>query len=863
MPELQSMRFVLKDFELTNTAIGLSPDSESPWIPAVVPGGVHESLLAAGQISHPYYGTAEADLRWVEDRDWWYRTYFDLKRGADIDAPMRLIFHGLDTVVDVWLNELMLGHHENMYRPAEFTVSGLLCPRNELVLRFSPPLAGLEMPSSARELRDKLGAMFAQSGRDREEGEASEFIFEDRGKATLRRKPIFSWGWDFAPRLPSIGIWQPVELVFDRQATLTGYHVQTLRVDRTAAVAELTVTVATRVLEEMSDLAAVVTLTSPDGRRTSARLAIAGDPGDCEISVNIALDEVALWWTHDLGEPALYDLEIVLLQDGDLMDRTTDKVGVRTISLDRSADVSAGGQVFQFALNGEPVFARGAAYLPDSMFVGSVNTDRQRSLVEMARDAGMNMLRIWGGGLYEQDSFYQTCDELGVLVWQDFMFACIDYPSEDAALYNEVALEAEYQVRRLRNHPCLALWAGNNEVHLLHQAVTPVIEPGNWGYGFFHQLLPDVVARHSPGTEYWPGSPYGESDPRGINGTSDGDRHAWEVWHGLDFGVADSEEYSNRGDAMHFHRYSKDTGKFVSEFGILSAPARATLERWLPEEQLTLNSPDFLKRIKDTPKNKVFPLLEVETGLPTDLDSYIQTTMAVQAEGLKYGIEHYRRRQPHTSGTLIWQLNDVWPGISWSIIDYSLLPKAGYYFVKRAFSPAIASFRYEHGLLELWISNSGRDQLEDEAVIDVLSLATGESYTRHRFKIYAEPWSSCCIWSSAVESPLVDTVAMVHSVNERFPDNRAFFAAIKDLPLVSSKLAMTVADANDDGSANLEITGTSYAYLVRLSSADPEVQFDNNYFDVSPIRAVKVRVRGLGSSHDLTNVSLSAYVHGR
>ena len=384
VPELQPMRFVLKDFEVTNTAIGLPLGSEASWIPAVVPGGVHESLLAAGQISHPYYGTAEADLRWVEQRDWWYRTSFDLKQAADIDRPMRLVFHGLDTVVDVWLNELKLGHHENMYRPAEFNVSGLVRQRNELVLRFSPPLAGLEMPNSARELREKLGAMFAQSGRDREEGEASEFIFEDRGKATLRRKPIFSWGWDFAPRLPSIGIWQPAELVFERQAILTGYHVQTLRLDRSAAAADLTVTVVHGVLEELSDLAAVVTLTSPEGRRTSARVAISGEPGECETSVNMGLDEVALWWTHDLGEPSLYELEIVLGHDGDLMHCIADKVGIRTISLDRSADVGAGGQVFRFVLNEEPVFARGAAYLPDSMFIGSLDTDRQRSLIEMA-----------------------------------------------------------------------------------------------------------------------------------------------------------------------------------------------------------------------------------------------------------------------------------------------------------------------------------------------------------------------------------------------------------------------------------------------------------------------------------------------
>ncbi len=863
MPKNQSTRSVLGNFEVTDTAIGVSPDPGATWIPAPVPGGVHESLVAAGRIPHPYGGTAEADLRWIEGRDWWYRSSFDLPPDIDGQVPVKLVFQGLDTVVDIWINEWELGHHENMFRPAEFDVTDLLLPQNELILRFSPPLEGLEMPSSASNMREKLVEMFVQAGREMPEGEASEFIFEDRGKATLRRKPIFSWGWDFAPRLPSVGIWQPVELVLEEPVMLTGYHVQTLCIDRRAATAEVKVRPSIRVSEEVADLICLVKLTSPDGRHIIQRIFVPGSVGDHEVSASVALNDVSLWWTHDLGEPALYDLEIVVLRDGQLMDSCVAKVGIRTITLDRSADADAGGEAFRFVLNGEPIYARGAAYLPDTMFAGSTDRNRQRALITMSRDAGMNMLRVWGGGLYEQDAFYDTCDQLGLLVWQDFMFACIDYPSEDTTLYNEVALESEYQVRRLRNHPCMALWAGNNEVHMLHQAVSPTIEPGNWGYGFFHELLPDVVTRHSPGTEYWPGSPFGENDPRGINGVTSGDRHAWEVWHGIDMGVGDPEQYSNRGEAMHFHRYSKDTGKFVSEFGILSAPNRSTLEQWLPKEQLTLDSSAFQARTKDTPKNKIFPLLEIETGLPTDVDSYIQTSMAVQAEGLKYGIEHYRRRQPHNSGTLIWQLNDPWPGVSWSIIDYSLLPKASYYFVKRVYSPTIASFRFDQGQLELWISNSGFNPVADDVTVEILSVGSGQMFMEHRLKIEADPWSSQCVWSSSVESPLYDSVAMVHSARQMFPDNRFFFAPIKDLPLTSPQLAMSVTETHDDGSATLEIVADSYAYLVQLSSADPGVHFDDNYFDVAPLRGGKVRVRGLGPSHDLVNIVLSSYANSR
>lgn len=859
MSQDHTMRFPLGDFQVTNTAIGQSPDSSATWSPAVVPGGVHESLLAAGRIPHPYFGSAETELRWIENCDWWYRSSFDLPPGFDSGASLRLLCHGLDTVVDLWLNGQKLGHHENMFRPAEFDVTGLVRSQNELVLRFSPPLEGLEPPSSFHDLRDKLAALFAQSRDDSAEG-ASEFVFEDRGRATLRRKPIFSWGWDFAPRLPSIGIWRPIELIRTQPVTLSGYHVQTLGVDRKTSSAELMVTVEVMVSEAAPNLAAIIMLSSPDGRQIMQRISVPGTVGLHEASVRVVVEEASLWWTHDLGDPSLYNFEVVLLRDSNPVDLGTAKVGIRTIYLDRSADTTDDGQTFRFVLNGEPVFARGAAYLPDSMFVGSLDHDRQRSLIYMARDAGMNMLRLWGGGLYEQDTFYEACDEAGVLVWQDFMFACIDYPSDDPTLYKEVALEAEYQVRRLRNHPCLALWAGNNEVHLLHEGAYRSREPGNWGYGFFHQLLPDVVARHSPGAEYWPGSPYGEIDPRGVNGVSDGDRHAWEVWHGIDFGVGDPEQYPNRGEAMHFHRYAKDNGRFISEFGILSAPARSTLERWLPPDQLTLESPGFLARVKDSPKDKVLPLLEIETGVPTDLDSYIQATMAVQAEGLKFGIEHYRQMQPHNSGTLIWQLNDVWPGISWSIIDHSLLPKVSYYFVKRAFSSAIASFRYDNGELGLWVSNSGREGLEDDLVVEILSLTTGQLVAEHRLRVTADPWSSRCVWMSSVEGPLFDKVAMVHSAKQVFPANRFFFAPIKDLPLTSPQLAMTITQPNGDAQAVVTVSASSYAYLVQLSSSDSEVRFSDNCFDVSPLRDVTVNVRSLGSTIDPGDISLSAYI---
>ncbi|MGW7545042.1 hypothetical protein ACWGKQ_28645 [Streptomyces sp. NPDC054770] len=251
-----------------------------------------------------------------------------------------------------------------------------------------------------------------------------------------------------------------------------------------------------------------------------------------------------------------------------------------------------GGRPFRFLLNGTPLFARGASWIPASILPGSVTAGTLRHLVDRARNGNMTMLRVWGGGMYEQDDFYSACDENGVLVWQDFMFACLDYPSDDPVLYAEVVREADHQIKRLRNRACLAVWAGNNEVHAIHGAAHGGdLGPGNWGWSFFHDVLPGAVARLSPEVPYWPGCPWADSDPAGVNGVADGDRHAWEVWHGLDLGAGDRTDFASRGEAVHFRRYAHDHGKFISEFGIHAAPELSTLERWTPPGSLALHSP--------------------------------------------------------------------------------------------------------------------------------------------------------------------------------------------------------------------------------------------------------------------------------
>ncbi|MCJ7707590.1 MAG: hypothetical protein MUO38_08250, partial [Anaerolineales bacterium] len=434
----------------------------------------------------------------------------------------------------------------------------------------------------------------------------------------------------------------------------------------------------------MSDEAAVVAEQALALREPGAQLAA---------EAFMLVDKPRLWWPHDLGEPSLYTLQVTALQDGRELERKQLQVGIRTLALDQSLDpAEPGTRFFRFVLNGVPIFARGANWIPASSFVGALTSDRYEQMLTAARDANMNMLRVWGGGIYEHDVFYEICDRLGILVWQDFMFACAPYPEEDRNFVEEVRSEVRYQVMRLRNHPSLALWCGNNENQWLHSLRAPLPErlspvPGRL---FYDKIMPETVQELDGFRPYWPGSPYGGPQP---NSMAEGDVHDWHVWHGLpvrDIAEADLAELLSSGpkpEDVSFVHYAEDVGRFISEFGMHASPVFETLRRCVPPEQLYHHSPAMDHHNKDNPKTKGDRLMLTVTGLPKDLEEYIDFSMIAQAEGLKFGIEHFRRRQPHCSGTLPWQFNDCWPGLSWSILDYYGFAKAGYFYVRRAYAP--------------------------------------------------------------------------------------------------------------------------------------------------------------------------------
>ncbi len=829
----------------------LSDGGEVTDVVAVVPGGVHESLVAASVLCHPYVDDNELAAAWVEDRTWRYHSTLTTPGDIGDDERLLLRFDALDGVATVQLGGEHLGTHRNQHRPAVYDITVPVAAVGDVPLPvevvFTPTLAGLVRDEEATGTLERLVERTGRLGLYREPPDIDAITLQ-LARSRIR-KATCSWGWDFAARLPSVGLQGQVWLVRQRTAALLGVDTQTTALDLDAATATVEVRVEVDTFAG-APAALEVTFTGPDGRRWTRSI---DTPGASAV-VSFDLDDVQPWWTHDLGGQPLYDLAVRLLaDDGAVLDEDRRRVGVRTIELDRTPDPDRKGSRFRLVLNGVGTFQRGACWVPPSLMIGSVPDDTYVDLVAMARRGQMTMIRMWGGGLYGPDVFYDACDEQGVLVWQDFMFACWDYPDDDPDLWAEVEQEAVHQVRRLRGHASLALWAGNNEVQGIHELTTGTLDPEPaWGWRFFHQLLPTVMSEHAPRSLYWPGSPWGEVGL--VNGVADGDRHAWEVWHGGDVGVADDRQDATPGESRHFRRYALDTGRFISEFGIHASPELATLRRWTAPGTLDLRSAAVDHRNKDNPKDKGWALMQVETGEPTTLRQYVDRSMAVQAEGLKFGVEHYRRRQPDCSGTLVWQLNDCWPGISWSVIDYDLVGKAAYWFLQRAYEPVIATFRASDDALELWVTSSARTAVD--LTLDVhVGPIDGQPVTSERLEVTAEPGSSSAVWQGP--RPPADNVARVLEANGRVPANRAFLAPLKDLPLDGTVTATR--SRTGATTATITLRSSGYSYLARVSAPVPGVVFDRNYLDLVDGEEVAIHLEGLPPDLDLDRLEIATY----
>ncbi|MGC0374045.1 glycoside hydrolase family 2 protein [Streptomyces sp. SAI-229] len=633
------------------------PDGTGDALPASVPGCVHTDLLVAGLIPDPFLGQSETEVAWVGRREWTYET--ELTAGAGAHERTDLVFDGLDTVAEVLLDGRTLGRTRNMHRSYRFDVTGL---SGRLTVRFASAYAEAEAVRGA--VGERPGAY----------AEPYQYV----------RKMACSFGWDWGPTLVTAGIWRPVRL--EHWSTARIARVRPLvTVEGGVGQVELAVDV------ERSRGGAPLTVEAGVGG-VRARAELDGTRG----TVRLRVPDVRLWWPRGYGEQPLYDVELTLLHGEEALDSWRRRIGFRTVGLDTSADEHGTG--FTLVVNGERLFARGVNWIPDDVLPSRITRERYRRRLEQAAGAGVDLVRVWGGGIYESEDFYDACDELGLLVWQDFPFACAAYP-EEQPLRGEVEAEARENVVRLMPHPSLVLWNGNNENlwGFRDWDWEPGLAGDSWGEGYYLGVLPRVVAESDPTRPYTAGSPWSGSWRHHPNDPAHGTHHSWEVW--------------NRADYADYRRH---VPRFVAEFGWQAPPSYATLRRALPGEELAPDSPGMLHHQKaDDGNGKLERGLARHFAVPEgDFDRWHYLTQVNQARAIAAGIEHWRSHWPVCAGTVVWQLNDCWPVTSWAAIDGDGREKPLYHELRRLYADRLLTVRADGdggGLVVTAVNQSAGD----------------------------------------------------------------------------------------------------------------------------------------------------------
>ncbi len=827
---------------------------EGEWRSASVPGCVHTDLFAAGLIPDPLSGSNEKELQWIGKKRWEYRTVFSLDSlfgGRDrassclpAGTGLELVFEGLDTFAEVYLNDSLVLKADNMFREWRLDCSRLV-RRGENTLRvvFSSAY------KRSRILSDRFE--YRLPGKER----------------VFARKAQYQFGWDWAPRHLTAGIWRPVRIEYWRLARIDNVRIiqEKISKDRAVVLAEVSLEVASK-----ADFK--VWVVDKDAGRVLALSGGRYEAGELTVPLEFKIENPRLWWPNGLGEPFLYELFFAVSSGGEVLDVRKERTGLRTVELITEPDST--GSAFFFRLNGMPVFMKGANYVPADIFPSEVKDKDYRRLVGLAEEAGMNMIRVWGGGVYEKDVFYDLCDEEGILIWQDFMFACGMYPFDSDFLEN-VKLETEGQVRRLRNHPCIALWCGNNEVEegwrnwgwVRESGYSPGDSARIWnGYeALFHRMLPGVVRRLDGTRSYVPSSPrFGRGERRSLN---EGDLHYWGVWH-------DKEPFSALKDK---------TGRFMSEFGFQSYPDIASIAVFCDTAgirggsgdgfskdgpgspaQSGRNGPLFLSPCLESHQKHpagnriIMDYMERNYPLPESFGHFVYLSQLLQAEGIAAGIEAQRRAKPFCMGSLYWQLNDCWPAVSWSSIDYFGRRKALHYFAKRAFGNLLVSLVEEDGVVKVYIVSDQRDDLRLTLRARFVDFS-GRILWRKNIPVDI-PASSSSSYFSVEHRTLLNRADereyLLYCELARGPDiisrNSLYFVAPVDLILPRPRVKVAARRLREGYRIELYSRELAKNIYLRLEGQRAEEYFSDNYFDLLPSERAVVKFYTSRKIEDLT-----------
>lgn len=789
--------------------------SEEQWYPATVPGSVYGDLLANGVMEDPYWRDNELKALEVMKEDFEYVGVFDGDEAVLNQEKIYLHFNGLDTLADVYLNNTILGSVNNMHREWEFDVTDVIRQNgNELRIIFHSPTRYIEEEYKKEKIGGSEDAM--------------------RGFSRLRKAHCM-FGWDWGPRLPDAGIWREIYLIGVTGARLNSVSV-TQRHEQEGVYLGFKVFLDQirdnslidwekydmELKEEGYALRITVTDLTDESSRTVRIFR-----GKTE---EILIENPKLWWPNGYGEQNLYSVLVQLFNGDEEIDSWEKRIGLRTLTVRRSKDKF--GESFAHEVNGITFFAMGADYIPEDCILSRCSETRTRDLLNQCKEANFNVIRVWGGGHYPYDSFWDICDELGLVVWQDFMFACANYDLTEEFEEN-VRREVIDNIRRIRHHPSLGLWCGNNEMEMFTDAGIWESTPRQKAdyIKLYEYIIPKILKEEDPQTFYWPASPSSGGSFDNPNDENRGDVHYWDVWHG------------NKP----ITEYRKFYFRYVSEFGFQSFPSLKTVETFTEEEDRNIFSYVMEKHQRNSTANgKIMNYMEQTFLYPGDFDTLLYASQLLQAEAIRYGVEHFRRNRGRCMGAIVWQLNDCWPVASWSSIDYCGRWKALHYYEKRFFAPLLLSCE-EEGILtqdpnpnaqpyevkksiRLCASNESR---KDERVTAVWELRknTGE-VVKHSQEEYMLPKLSS-LWFEKVSlqeaSLYEDYVSFrLEQDGKIVSSGTVLFCPPKHYRFIDPEL--TVRSEGD----SLVVTAKAYARSVEIRNKKDDLLLSDNYFDMNP-----------------------------
>ncbi|HEY1203054.1 MAG: glycoside hydrolase family 2 protein [Bryobacteraceae bacterium] len=782
------------------------------WHPAQVPGCLHLDLLRNKLIPDPFYRDNEAKLQWIENADWEYRGTIQASEELLKHRHIELVFEGLDTYSEVSLNGTLVLRADNMFREWRVDVKPYLkAGANLLVIFFPSPI--------------KAAAKVAATDKWRAKTHTEE--------KTYIRKAAYEFGWDWGPRFVTSGIWRPVKLETWDDARISDLHIR--QRDVTAQVAHLAAEV--EVVAE-GDLSAEVNLEiERAGEKTEVAHQAELHAGVNHIDLPLEIMKPELWYPAGYGAQPIYEFHAILKTGASVADEASARTGLRSVVLRR--DLDQWGRSFEFVINGVPVFGKGADVIPFDSFPTRVTTEQYRQVLQSAVDANMNMIRHWGGGYYETDEFYDLCDRLGIMIWQDFMFGN-DWQPGTYPFKQSIAAEAEYQVRRLRNHPSIVIWCGNNETEAAFawrggNKLPSEVSRRMWEdyLTVFSGILPRVVERLTPETPYWPSSPSADYEEISADYQS-GDMHDWSVWHGR----------------VPFRDYEKHFPRFMTEYGFQSFPEMRTVESFtVPEDRTGITTPVMLAHQKNTAGNAIIhQYLLRDYPEPRDFAAFLYASQVLQAEGIKIGAEHLRRNRPRTMGSIYWQLNDCWPVASWSSLDYYGRWKALQYYARRFYNDLLVSPHEENGAVAVYVVSDRTAPVAAELRIRLMSV-DGATLSDKPQPIQVTPLSSRVYAQFPFPKDADPSRTFVATDlivgGKTVSSNVLFLAPTKDVRLPQAPIKTEL------NGTRLRLSSPVLARSVRVSFGSLDATPSDNYFDLLPSQPVDIAIAGSATADEL------------